>query len=297
MATSPGARRRARRDVRGGERERRQRARRQRAAGVEAEPAKPQEAAAEDGHGQVMRDEALAPEAQTLADVDGADERAHARRPVHHRATREVEHAQLEEPPALGPRPVRHGVVHERGPQEGEEHVGAELHALHERTGDERRGDDGELELEGHEDQVGDGAPRLRGHVVQHQEVSTPDEASVRLAEGQRVAEHHPLHRHQRHGEEGVHERGEYVLAPHHAAVEERQTRRHQQHQRGGHQHPRRVTGVGNGLGCLGVRERRRQQAKHRRQAPDPSHSSINLHVRAACLDATRKSNLLCVSA
>ena len=43
-------------------------------------------------------------------------------------------------------------------------------------------------------------------HAVQEQVVEAADEPAVRLAEGERVAEHHPLHRHQRQREVRVHE-------------------------------------------------------------------------------------------
>ena len=40
---------------------------------------------------------------------------------------------------------------------------------------------------------------------------------------------------------EAHHHHVEHALAAHHAAVEERQTRRHEQHERGGREHPRGV--------------------------------------------------------
>ena len=174
-----------------------------------------------------------------------------ARGPVHDRAAGEVEDAVGTNPAAVAPHPVGHRVIDERGPQQGEEHVGAELHPLDEGAGDERRGDDGELELEHHEGQLRDAALQPSHHVVEQQVVEAADEAEVVLPEGNGVAEDDPLHRHQRQREVRVHERGEHVLAPHHAAVEERQPRRHEQHQRGGDEKPRRISGVSVDLGGL----------------------------------------------
>ena len=61
---------------------------------------------------------------------------------------REVERAELEEPAAVGPHPVRDRVVDERRPEQDERDVRRELHALGERARDERRRDDREHHLE-----------------------------------------------------------------------------------------------------------------------------------------------------
>jgi len=58
--------------------------------------------------------------------------------------------------------------------------------------------------------------------------------------ERQAVTEHHPERRHECHENQAVHHRGEDVLAAHQPAVKQNQSwRRHHQHQRGTHQHPR----------------------------------------------------------
>ena len=56
--------------------------------------------------------------------------------------------------------------------------------------------------------------------------------------EGQRVAGQRPRHGDRAERHEAHHHRVEGVLGAHHAAVEEAQGRRHQQHQRGGDEHP-----------------------------------------------------------
>ena len=109
--------------------------------------------------------------------------------------------------------------------------------------------DDGEHHLEDHERLVRDGggvvrrwAPRRRpsGTTQSRLPITRPD---VR-AERQAVADEHPLHADQAHDHEALHQDREHVLPAHQPAVEERQPRRHQQHQRGARQHPGRVAGV-----------------------------------------------------
>ena len=109
-------------------------------AGVEAEPAEPQEARAEDGHRHVMR---LHPFAvgDAPADENGNDQGRQARRGVDDGATSEVEGAELEQPAVGGPDPMGDQRVDQDGPQDGEEDEGCEPLPLGEGAGDERRGD------------------------------------------------------------------------------------------------------------------------------------------------------------
>ena len=64
---------------------------RQRAAGVESEPAHPQQAGADEAQHQVVRLHRLARIALPLAQIQRADQRRDARGDVHHRAAREIE--------------------------------------------------------------------------------------------------------------------------------------------------------------------------------------------------------------
>ena len=123
----------------------------ERAAGVEAEPAEPEQAGAEHGHRQVVRLHRLLAEADALAEHERGDQRRDAGGDVHDRAAGEVERAQLVEPAAGAPDPVRDRVVDERRPEQAEEHERLEALALGERAGDQRRRDDGEHHLEDHE--------------------------------------------------------------------------------------------------------------------------------------------------
>src|SRR5207253_10879658 len=108
-----------------------------RAAGVEAEPAEPEERRAQDGHRRIVRVHRLAAEADAPAKDERGDERRDATRDVHDGAAREVERTELAEP-AAAPDPVRDRVVDERGPEQREDDEGLEPLALGERAGDER---------------------------------------------------------------------------------------------------------------------------------------------------------------
>ncbi len=119
-------------------------------AGVEAEPAEPQEARAEDGHRDVVGLDTLAVE-HAAPDQDGDEQGRHARGGVDDGAAGEVEGAQLVQPAVGGPDPVRHGGVDEHRPQDGEQHERAEALALGERARDQGRRDGREHQLEGGE--------------------------------------------------------------------------------------------------------------------------------------------------
>ena len=129
---------------------------------------------------------------------------------------------------------------------DGEEEERRELLALGERARDERRRDDREHHLEGHEDLVRDrlgvGIERLHPDTPKSDPLQSADDAAFIRAERQAVAPEDPLDRDDRHDDEALHQRAERVLLTHHPAVEEREPRgRHQEHQRAGGQHPGRV--------------------------------------------------------
>ena len=149
----------------------------ERRAGVEAEPAEPQQAGAEHDEGQVVRAHRLAAEALALAEHEHEGERGGAGVDVHGGAAGEVERAEAVDDPAAavlgeqarggagalavllgdaeGEDPVGDREVDERRPQDGEGDPGAELHAVGDGAADERDGDDGEHDLEAREGQVG----------------------------------------------------------------------------------------------------------------------------------------------
>ena len=77
-------------------------------------------------------------------------------------------------------------------------------------------------------------------HVLQADEVEVADPAPVAgVTEREGVTEEHPQDRDDPHREEVLHEHREHVLGPHHPAVEEGETRRHEQHERRRRRAPR----------------------------------------------------------
>ncbi len=154
-------------------------------------------------------------------------------------AAREVERAHLrEEAPA--PDPVRDRGVDDEAPQRDEGEVGPEAHPLDDRARHQGGGDDRERALVGHEEEVRDRALRLETHPGE-QRLREPTHEGRALGEGEAVAEERPGHADEAQGGDAHHHGVEGVLGAHEAAVEERQRRRHQQHQRGRNEHPGRV--------------------------------------------------------
>ena len=78
---------------------------------------------------------------------------------------------------------MRDRVVHDRRPQQGEDQERLEAHALGERAGDQRRGDDGEHHLEDHErlvrDRRGVVGVGLEAHAVQPDPAQTANQAQT----------------------------------------------------------------------------------------------------------------------
>ena len=148
--------------------------------------------------------------------------------------------------PSAAPDPVRHRGVHQQGPERDEGDVGTEPHPLHHGTRDQRRGDDGEGGLVGHEQHVGNGALCLGADALQP-EVGEAAEERASVAEGQAVCRKRPGDPDDAQRHEAHHHGVERVLVPHQAAIEERERRGHEQHQRGGDQHPGGVGGIDGG--------------------------------------------------
>ena len=164
---------------------------------------------------------------------------------------------------AHAPDHVRQGAVDEQRPEDKKDGHGAELDALGEGAGDERRGDDGEHELVDHKGLLGDGAAvvgvRSEADAAQKDVLKAADEAVAR-AEGQRVADQRPQDGNQSHHGKALHHGGENVFAADQAAIEEDQAGGgHHEDQRSGDQHPGVVAGglsVADGLlegGDLGL--------------------------------------------
>ena len=153
------------------------------------------------------------------------------------------------QPPA--PHPVGERAVDEDRPQHREHHVRLELHALGDRAGDQPDRDDREHALVHRVHRcAGSSAPAVRSwsrHPVEAEVGEAADERReypAAVAEGERVAEERPDDRHRAHREEALHGRGEHVLAADHAAVERRETRRHEQDHGRRSEHPCGIAGV-----------------------------------------------------
>ena len=111
-------------------------------AGVEAEPAEPQQTGAEHDQREAVRAHRVLLEADALADDQDHAERRGTRVDVDRRTTGEVDHAQLEGPAAGAPDPVGDREVDDRGPQGDEQRPGRELHAVREGAADQGGRDD-----------------------------------------------------------------------------------------------------------------------------------------------------------
>ncbi len=138
------------------------------AAAVEAEPAEPQQAGADQDVDGVVGEERLAPVVFARADDQCRGQRREAGAHLDRDAAGEVERPLLGQP-AAAEGPVGEHRVDQHRPERREDHPGAEPHPLHHRAGDQRHGDDAEGPLEGHEDEMGDRpfAARLEADPVQ----------------------------------------------------------------------------------------------------------------------------------
>ena len=165
---------------------------RERAAGVEAEPAEPQQAGAEQRERHVVRQQRRRLDSRGACPThQRGDQRGDAGVDVHDRAAGEVERAHLREP-AAAPHPVRDRAVDDERPQRDEHHVGREAHALDDRAGDQRRRDDRERALVAHEQQVRNRALRLRGRRRAGTARDSVADPVVAGRERQRVADRPP---------------------------------------------------------------------------------------------------------
>jgi hypothetical protein len=178
----------------------------------------------------------------------------HAGVDVHDGAAREVEDAAAHEP-AAAPDPMRDRRVHEERPQRDEREIRSEPHPLDHGPRDQGCGDDGKGALVRHEEDVGDRPLRLDPDATQEQ-VRHPTEERVSFGEGETIGGERPYDAHQAQGGEAHHHGIERVLGPDQTAVEEREGRCHQQHQRGGHQHP---GGIGRYHGRRSILEREQE--------------------------------------
>lgn len=145
----------------------------------------------------------------------------------------------------IPPEPVRDRAVDQENPGRDEDHEGRQSHPLGKSPDDQRSGDHGEHALVDHVEKARDGRGRVLPHVPQHDVVESPDETvEDARGEGEAVGQDRPDRADQAHDQERLDDDGGRVLAPDHAAVEEADTRCHQEHECGGREHPRNVAGT-----------------------------------------------------
>ena len=116
------------------ERERREPVRRECRAGIEAEPAKPEQAGAEQYQRDVVRRNGNTAVIAPWPEEPCGDERGHTGADMDDGAAREVQRTTLQQPPIGAPHPVRQRVVDQRRPEDQEHDVTSEAHPLHDRA-------------------------------------------------------------------------------------------------------------------------------------------------------------------
>ena len=234
-------------------------------AGVEAIPAGPEEARADDAQDHAVRGHRPLAEARAGADEQAKEQGRPTGGHVHDDAAGEI--GRLEGRPFVGqagevaggaPDGVRDGVIDEHGPEGREEQHGGELHAFGDGPDDERGGDRREHGLEEGERRRGDprfvgggaGAEAAEAEMLGAAE-DVPEQAAFEAAaEHERVAEGPPHQEAERGEGEALRGDGEHVLAADKAAVEEEEPRdAHHQHEGGADENPGVVAGGGSGDG------------------------------------------------
>ena len=202
----------------------------ERRAGVEAEPAEPQDAGADHHERHRVRRVALLGPPLALADHQDRSERGDAGVDVDRGAAGEVERAALAEPTAVDP--LEDGNVDEDRPHRHEHRPGRELHAVGDGARDERWRDRGEHPEEGQRRDRPACIVTEDPDALEEQVVEPADEVVVERRGSEGEADDRPQDGDDQHAVEVHHQHVEDVAALVHAAVEERQTRRHEQHQR-----------------------------------------------------------------
>jgi len=216
------------------------------AAGIEAEPADPEQAGSDKAEDHGVGRHVGVGITEAFAEIDGGDERGDAGSDVDDGAAGEVERGNVAaagiEESADAPDHVGHGAIDEQRPEGEKDGHGAELHAFGEGAGDERRRDDGKHELVDHVGLLGDGGGVVgvgsEADAAQEDVFEAADEG-VAVAEGEGVAADRPEDGDEAHHGKALHHGGKDVFAPYEAAVEERETGAgHEENERGRDKHP-----------------------------------------------------------
>ena len=146
-----------------------------RAAGVEPEPADPEQSRADQREGHVVRRDRRVRITMAAADHERRREPGYPGVDVHHRAAREIQHAPVPHQCAgTAPDHVRQRRVNQSEPESDEDDEHAELHALGECADRQRGRDDREGHLEGREDRFRDGPDDRIRRDARHEGLAEP---------------------------------------------------------------------------------------------------------------------------
>lgn len=221
----------------------------QRGAAVEAEPAKPEQAGTEGNERNVVRIGVELITFELLAVRQGEDggQGGETGGGVHDDAAGEILDALLSHP-AAAPDPVAEREVDQVNPDEDEDEVRHEAHAIGKSASHEARRDDGKHALKAGEHVRRNGRVRVRlshRHVLEEViRLRSADEIPARLAKAQGETPHDPDDGDETHGDVVLHHDGEHVRRTHETTVEEGQTRRHEVHERHRDENKRGVTRI-----------------------------------------------------
>lgn len=167
-------------------------------AGVEAEPADPEEDGARHDVGRIVRTvvELVCPVASALSKHHGIGQGSAARGDMHGGATGKVQHTHLVRPSIRVPSPTGDGVVDNSGPNKDEDDAWEHAATLGDGAGSKGDGHGGEHALVDGEEHIRDvsGAHRGPGQDIFETKVGqVTDEGARRVRKGEREAPEEPL--------------------------------------------------------------------------------------------------------
>src|SRR5687768_646551 len=115
---------------------------------------------------------------------------------MHDRPSSEVEGAETAKPSPLTPDPMRQRIVHQCGPQQGEDDKGRELHPFGESPRNQGRSNDRKHQLKQHVGLMGNRVAVwawIKPNASQAKPFEPTNEASDIWAKGEAIAPEHPL--------------------------------------------------------------------------------------------------------
>ena len=186
-------------------------------SGVEAEPSDPQEAGANEAHGQVVR-WLLA--CFSLPNHDAREECGGAGSQVHDNSAGKVEQSKRVEVSAT-PDHVREGNIHEQMEDDAEDRHGGELHSFRERSNHEPWCDDCKCALEEREERLWDGFDGESADACHECFREVSDEGCRSVREDERVPKGKPRETHEACERHARGEDTQHILASNETTIEE----------------------------------------------------------------------------